>query len=72
VPGKNGTKIRIIIPKFEYRNPKQIQNSNVQNSKQKLQTAAERSVQGDAQGKGSQGVDLDGAALLEEIGDYSS
>jgi hypothetical protein len=38
VPGKNVTKIRITNPKYEYRNPKQIQNINVQNSKQKLQT----------------------------------
>jgi hypothetical protein len=38
VPGENGTDLRLINPKFEYRNPKQIQNSNVQNSKQKLQT----------------------------------
>jgi len=30
----NAVKIRLINPKFEYRNPKQIQNSNVQNSKQ--------------------------------------
>jgi hypothetical protein len=30
--------IRLINPKFEYRNPKQYQNSNVQNSKQKPQT----------------------------------
>jgi hypothetical protein len=30
--------IRLINPKFEYRNPKQIQNSNIQNSKQKPQT----------------------------------
>jgi hypothetical protein len=41
-PGKrpvpNATNLRLINPKFEYRNPKQIQNSNAQNSKQKPQT----------------------------------
>ncbi len=36
----NTTKIRLINPKFEYRNPKQIQNSNAQNSKQNPELVA--------------------------------
>jgi len=35
LPATNVTNLRLINPKSEYRNPKQYQNSNVQNSKQK-------------------------------------